>query len=92
MRKYVVETALPAEAAGQCSAREWRARSAAGELRRQGVRVRFDRVIRVPEDGLCLFVFEGASEHEAARAAELARLDPFRVVEAVQSGRRAGVG
>jgi hypothetical protein len=92
MRKYLVETSLPADAVGECSSREWRARSAAAELRRQGVRVRFDRVVRVPEDGLCLFVFEAASEREATRAAEIARLDPFRVVEAARSGQRAGVG
>jgi hypothetical protein len=44
-------------------------------------RVRFDRVIRVPEEGTCLFLFEAASAREAALVAELAGLGPFRVVE-----------
>jgi hypothetical protein len=81
MRSFRVETFLPREAQSQCTAREWRARSAAVELRRQGVRVRFDRVIRVPEEGTCLFLFEAASAREAALVAELAGLGPFRVVE-----------
>ena len=81
MRRYLVETFVARDATGGCSAPEWRVRSVAGELRRQGVRVRFDRAIRVPEDELCLFVFEAASEREAALAAELAQLDPYRIVE-----------
>jgi hypothetical protein len=50
MRRYLVETFVARDATGGCSAPEWRVRSVAGELRRQGVRVRFDRAIRVPED------------------------------------------
>jgi len=85
MRKYVVETFLALGSSGECTAREWRMRWAAGELRRRGVRVRFDRVIGVPEDGLCLFVVEAASGREATLAAELAELDRFRLVESVAS-------
>jgi len=81
MPSYRVETFLAREATSECTAREWRARSAAGELRRQGVMVRFDRVIRVPEADACLFVFDAASASEAALVAELAELGPFRVVE-----------
>jgi hypothetical protein len=81
MPSYLIETFLAAEASAECTAREWRARSVAGELRRQGVRVRFDRVLRVPENETCLFVFDAASPREAALVAELAELGPFRVIE-----------
>ena len=88
MPRYRVETFLPEGATSECTAREWRARSAVGELRRQGVRVRFDRVVRVPQEETCLFVFDAASATEAALVAELADLGPFRVVE--EARRAAG--
>jgi hypothetical protein len=88
MPSYRVETLLAREASRECTAREWRARSAAGELRRQGIRVRFDRVVRLPEEETCLFVFDAASAREAALVAELAKLGPFRVVE--EAGTAAG--
>jgi hypothetical protein len=92
MPRYLVETFVARDAAGGCSAREWRVRSVAGELRRQGVRVRFDRAIPAPEDDLCVFVFEAASERETALAAELAQLDPYRIVEASPGEQSADVG
>ena len=88
MPSYRVETFLAAEATSECAAREWRARSTAGALRRQGVMVRFDRVIRVPGEDACLFVFDAASAREAALVAELAELGPFRVVEDARSAAR----
>jgi hypothetical protein len=83
---YLVETFLPRGSAGERTARERRARSAAEELTRQGARVRFDQTIHVPEDEICFFVFDAPSGREAALAAQLAGLEPFRVVEAVSSG------
>ena len=85
MPSYRVETFLAREATSECAAREWRARSTAGELRRQGVLVRFDRVVRIPEEDACMFVFDAASAREAALVAELAGLGPFRVVEDARS-------
>jgi hypothetical protein len=87
MPSYLVETFLPRGAAGERTARERRARSAAKELTRAGTRVRFDRSIHVPEDEICFFVFDAPSSREAALVAERAALDPFRVVEAVSSGK-----
>jgi hypothetical protein len=84
---YLVETFLPRGAAGERTARERRARSAAEELTRQGTRVRFDHSLHVPEDEICFFVFDARSGREAALAAARARLDPFRVVEAISSGK-----
>jgi hypothetical protein len=87
MPSYLVETFLPRGAAGERTARERRARSAAEELTRQGTRVRFDRTIHVPEDEICFFIFDARSGREAALVAQQAALDPFRVVEALSFGK-----
>ena len=87
MPSYLAETFLARGDAGERTARERRARSAAEELTREGTRVRFDRSIHVPEDEICFFVFDAPSAGEAALAAERAGLDPFRVVEAISSGK-----
>jgi hypothetical protein len=86
MPSYLVETFLPRGAAGERTARERRAQSAAEELTRQGTRIRFDRTIHVPEDEICFFVFDAHSGREAALVAQRAALEPLRVVEAVSSG------
>jgi hypothetical protein len=59
---------------------------AAEELTRRGTRVRFERVIHVPEDEMCFFVFGARSGLEAALVARRAGLDPIRVVEAISYG------
>lgn len=83
---YLVETFLARSDARDRSARERRARSAADELTWKGVRVRYERSIHVPEDELCFFVFEAPCGSDAALVAELAGLDPFRIVEAISTG------
>jgi hypothetical protein len=80
---YLVETYLARGQAAERAARERRARSAAEELTQERTRVRFDRSIHVPEDEICFYVFDAPSSHDAALAAQRARLDPIRVVEAV---------
>ena len=85
MPSYLVETYLARGDAGEITARERRARSAAEELTRNRGRVSFERSIHVPEDEICFFVFDAPSGREAALVAQLAGLDPFRVVEAVSS-------
>jgi hypothetical protein len=87
MPSYLVETYLPRGASGERTARERRARSAAEELTRQGTPVRFDRTLHVPEDEICFFIFDARSGREAALVAQRAALDPFRVAEAVSSGK-----
>ena len=84
MPSYLVETYVPR---GR-PPRERCARSAAEELTRAGTSVRFDRVIHVPEDEICFFVFEAPSGGDAAVVAERAGLDPLRVVEAISSETR----
>jgi hypothetical protein len=82
---FLVETYLAHGQAGQLSAREQRARSAADELTQEQKRVRFDRSIHIPEDELCFFVFDAPSSRDALLVAERAELDPIRIVEAVSS-------
>ena len=67
MPSYLVETFLARGHAGERTAREDRARSAAEELTRAGTSVRFDGVIHVPEDEICFFVF-GAPSGRRGRA------------------------
>jgi hypothetical protein len=82
---YLVETYLARAGAGERTAREQRARTAAEELTRERTPVRFAHSIHVPEDELCFYVFEAPSSTDAALAAQLAGLDPIRVVEAIPS-------
>jgi hypothetical protein len=90
MPSYLVESFLARGAAGERHAREERAKSAAEALTRQGTRVRFDGLIHVPDDEICYFSFEAPSDHEVALVAQLAGLEPLRVVEAILS-RKAGI-
>jgi hypothetical protein len=86
MPSYLVETYLARGQAGERTAREQRARSAAEELTQKRTPVRFDGSIHVPEDEICFFVFDAPSGQAAALAAQLAGLGATRVVEAVSSG------
>ncbi len=87
MPSYLIETYLSRGDAGARLERERRARSAASELTRAGTRVGFQRLIHVPEDEICFFLFEAPSVLEAALVAQRAGLEPIRVVEAVPSGK-----
>jgi hypothetical protein len=82
---YLVETYLARGDAGERTARERRARSAAEELAREGASVRFERSIHIPEDEICFFTFEAPTGRAAALAAQRAGLDAFRIVEAISS-------
>ncbi len=86
MRSYLVETYLARGRAGERTAREVRARAAAADLSAAGTHIRFQGVVHVPEDEICFFVFDAPSSRDAVLVAELAALDPVRVVEAVTSG------
>jgi hypothetical protein len=83
---YLVETYLACSDAEKRRACELRARRAAEKLTREGAGVRFERVIHVPEDELCLLVFHASRAADAERAAQLAGLGTLRVVEAISSG------
>ena len=85
MPSYLVETFLARGHAGERTARERRARTAADELTRERTSVSFERSIHVPEDEICFFVFVAGSGREAALAAQRAQLEPLRIVEAITS-------
>jgi hypothetical protein len=80
--RYLVETYFARGRAGERTACERRARSAAEEATHESRCVRFDHSIHVPEDELCFFVFDAPSGRDAALVAQRAGLDPLRVVEA----------
>ncbi len=86
MPSYLVETYLARGDARGRTACERRARLVAAELTGEGIGVRFDRTIHIPEDEICFFVFDAPSGSDAALAAQRAELEPLRVVEAVSSG------
>ena len=86
MPSYLIETYLARGNVVGRVACETRARSAAEALTREGTRVHFDRAIHVPEDEICLFVFDAPSSLDALLLAERAGLDHLRVVEAIPSG------
>jgi hypothetical protein len=82
---YLVETYLARGRAGERTARERRAQTAAEELTQERTPVRFERSIYVPEDEICFFVFDAPTGRDAALTAHRAQLDPLRVVEAIPS-------
>ena len=61
MPSYLVETYLARSQAGERTAREARARSAAEELTRAGTGVQFERAYHLLEDEVCFFVFAAPS-------------------------------
>ncbi|HEX7311676.1 MAG TPA: hypothetical protein VF232_10870 [Gaiellaceae bacterium] len=87
MPSFLVETYLGRADGAQRTQRESRARCAAEEMTRAGTCVSFDGSIHVPGDEMCFFVFDAPSGRDAALAAHHAGLDPFRVVEAIPSGK-----
>jgi hypothetical protein len=85
MPSYLVETYLARGQTGEREDREARARSVAEELTREKTPVRFEQSIHIPEDEICFIVFDAPSRRDAAVAAQRARLEPIRVVEAAPS-------
>jgi Nickel responsive protein SCO4226-like len=69
---------------------EVRARLAADELSRPGRSVRYLRSTYVPEDHLCLHVFEAPSIETVHAASERAGLSALRIVEALEQGHAGG--
>jgi hypothetical protein len=84
---YLVETYLARGQAGERTARERRARSAAAESRQEKTLVTFEHSIHLPEDEICFFIFDAPTSRVAALVAQRAGLDPIRVVEAISSAK-----
>ena len=87
MPSFLVETYLGRANGAERGRRERRARATAERMTQAGTRVTFDGSIHIPQDEMCFFVFDAPTGRDAALAAHRARLDPFRVVEAIASGK-----
>ncbi len=79
MSEYLVEVFQP----GTRPLDTARPRRAAEELARKGTAVRYVRAIYVPDDEICLHLFEAPSAGAVAAAAERAELLADRIVEVV---------
>ena len=87
VRTFLVEAYEPrGRGAEALSALEARARAAATELSRSGSRTRYVRTMFLPEDELCLHIFEAPSREAVLEAARIAGLADARITEAVERG------
>jgi hypothetical protein len=80
MPSYLIEMFLARGATEERARRERAASKAAEALTRAGTRVHFGGSINVPDDEICFFSFDAASDREVALAAERAGLVPSRLV------------
>jgi hypothetical protein len=80
--EYLVEAYVPLQEHGGLGRIVGRARAAAAEMRRDGVSVRYLRPILLPEDEVCLHLFEAPSADAVREASRRADLTFERIVEA----------
>jgi len=81
--RYLVESYLPAVGGAEHKRVAARARDAAAELARAGAALHYLDAIFVPEDEMCLFVFEADSPELVREAGRRAGFSVERVLEAV---------
>ena|SRR5829696_3743303 len=85
--RYLVESYLPPPSPEALERLEARATAAADELTRAGAPLRYIEAIVVPEDEMCMFVYEAGSAELAREASARAGIRCERIVEAsVSSG------
>jgi hypothetical protein len=87
VQSYLAESYLAQQRASELPAHKRRVRTAARDLRRQGIPIRFVRSIFVPADELCFYLFEASSSEAVGTACERAALRVQRIVEAVEFGK-----
>jgi hypothetical protein len=80
--RYLVEAYLPAHGDGELERVAARSRTAADDLAREGAGLRYIEAILVPEDELCLLVYEAESAELALEASARAGIAGGRVMEA----------
>ncbi len=80
--RYLVESYLPVTSAEGQAEVEARARAAVDELAREGAPVRHLNSIFVPEDEMCLLMYEAESPELALEASARAGIAGGRVLEA----------
>ena len=86
MAEFLVEVYVSRANADAVQDNERRARRCAEELSLEGTPVRFLRSIFVPEDEMCLYLYQAESAEAARQAAERAALLVERVTEARLDG------
>jgi hypothetical protein len=85
--RYLVESYLPPPSPDALERLEARAIAAANGLAQAGGQLRYIEAIVVPEDEMCLFVYEAGSAELAREASARAGIRCERIVEAsVSSG------
>jgi hypothetical protein len=87
--EYLVESYTPIGRQSELPGVIARAEAASAQMRQNGVAVRYIRPILIPEDEVCLHLFEAqsvAAVEEAARRAEL----PFERIVQASSGQAVG--
>lgn len=93
MPSYLVEVYLPRSRAREARAIGRRARTAAEQLSREGVPIRYVRTTYLPDDEMCFHLFEAgtlAAVEEASRRAALGRARIVPAIEASRPVRRRG--
>lgn len=89
MPEYLVEVFQPRLRESDVAAISARVGRAAEALRREGIRVGYLRSIFVPGDESCFHLLEGPSLAAVSELSRRARLEPERIVEALQGHRRS---
>ena len=84
MKSFLVETYLPGKRAAEARAAGLRAHAAAEAVSGEGMPVRYVRTTFLPEDETCFHVFEAPSLDAVQEVGRRARLEPLRVVAAVE--------
>lgn len=80
--RYLAESYLPVTGAERQAEVEARARAGADELAREGAQLRHLDCIFVPEDEMCLLLYEAASPELVRDACRRAGIECERVLEA----------
>jgi hypothetical protein len=91
MATFLVETYVSRSAAGEPDRTISRTIAAVAELEAAGRAIKYLRSIYVPDDEICLLLFEAGSADTVALAARRAGLDPDRIAFA-DSRERASRG
>jgi Nickel responsive protein SCO4226-like len=79
--EYLVEAYLSELRSGELEAVEIRARAAARDVAREGAPIQYLRSIFIPEDELCIYVFESANAAAVDEASRRAGIRFERIVE-----------
>jgi hypothetical protein len=83
LERFLVEVRRPARPWSDLDADLERARMAAARLTSEGRPVQLLRSVYVPDDGSCVFLYEGRSVVDVMSAAEALGLEVERVVETI---------